>query len=224
MAEATATVDCARPEADRPRLRAVVRHLGVSILWANLVPGALFYACFAVGNIWAALGVALGWCYGAMLWRACTGRRTSGLLWLVAAGLTAKTALTVVTGSTFVYFVQPAFSDAGVGLLFLLSLATARPVVARLAGDFFPMNDEVAGRPRVKQLLWRLTLLWAVICLVKAGTTVWLLSSLSTVTFVEVKTVLTPAIIAAGAAVTVYVAARVARSEGLLHVAPAAAV
>jgi intracellular septation protein A len=202
---------------ERPRLQVVLRHLALSLLWANFIPGVLFYCCMAVGNVWTALVAALVWCYGAMVWRVSTRRRTSGLLWLTAAGLTVKTALTVATGSTFLYFVQPAVNDATVGLLFLISLATARPVVARLAGDFYPMTEDVARRPRIQQLFWRLTLIWAFICLVKAVATLWLLNSMPLMTFVEVKTVLTPAIASLGALATVVIACRVARREGLLH-------
>jgi hypothetical protein len=201
----------------RPKLGIVLRHLGLSLLWANIIPGALFYACFRAGNVWAALIAALAWCYGAMAWRLTTRRRTSGLLWLTAVGLTAKTVLTMVTGNTFLYFAQPAMNDALVAVLFLLSLATARPVVARLAGDFYPMDDDVASRPRMQQLFWRLTLLWAGICAIKALTTVWLLESLRLSTFVAVKTVLTPSIAMVGVVLTVVIAARVARHEGLLH-------
>ena len=201
----------------RPKLGVVLRHLGLSLLWANIVPGALFYACFRAGNVWAALIAALVWCYGAMAWRLTTRRRTSGLLWLTAVGLTAKTVLTMVTGNTFLYFAQPAMIDALVAVLFLLSLATARPLVARLAGDFYPMDDDVASRPRMQQLFWRLTLLWAGICAIKALTTVWLLESLRLSTFVAVKTVLTPSIAMVGVVLTVAIALRVARHEGLLH-------
>lgn len=198
----------------------MLRHLGLSLLWANVIPAALFYACFRAGNIWAALIAALVWCYGAMAWRLTTRRRTSGLLWLTAVGLTGKTVLTMITGSTVFYFAQPAANDALVAVVFLISLATARPVVARLAGDFFPMDDDIARRPRIQQLFWRLTLLWAGICAIKAFATVWLLESVRLSTFIALKTVVTPAIAIVGAALTVAIAFRVARHEGLLH-APA---
>lgn len=217
MLEPVDAASVSAPAVERPRLRSVLRHLGLSLLWANLVPSALFYICFAAGNVWAALIAALVWCYGAMAWRVTTRRRTSGLLWLTAVGLTAKTALTFATGSTFLYFAQPAVNDASVALLFLASLVTARPVVARLAGDFYPMNDDVAKRPRIQRLFWRLTLLWALICLVKALVTVWLLESMPLMTFVAVKSVLTPSIAIMGAIATVVIAFRVARTEGLLH-------
>jgi len=204
---------------ERPRLRAILRHLGLSLLWANLIPAALFYICFSAGNIWAALVAALTWCYGSMAWRLTTKRRMSGLLWLTAAGLTVKTAITLATGDTFLYFAQPAVNDASISLLFLVSLATARPIVARLAGDFYPMDDDVAARPRMQRLFWRLTLLWALICLVKSVTTLWLLESMPLATFVAVKSVVTPSIAILGVAATITLAFRVARSEGLLHVA-----
>lgn len=201
----------------RPHLRAIMRRLAVNLLFASVVPGVLFYLCFITGNVWLALAVALGWCYAAMAWRMCTKRRSSGLLWLTVIGLTARTLLAVGTGSTFLYFLQPAFGDALTALVFLVSLATATPVVARVAADFYPMTSEVSQRPRIRQLFWNLTLLWAGICLVRAGVTVWLLQALSLSTFVTVRTMLNPVIGVTGAAITVALAVRVARRESLLH-------
>jgi hypothetical protein len=160
--------------------------------------------------------VALVWCYAALAWRLGTRRRSSVLLWLTVAGLTGKTVLALATGSTFVYFVQPAVADSAFAAAFLLSLATSSPAVARLAADFYPMTDDIAARPRVRRLFWRLTLMWSGICAAKAVVTLWMLHSLSLPAFVTVKTVLTPASAVLGAVVTVLLAARVARREGLL--------
>jgi len=201
----------------RPNLRAIVRRLGVNLLFANLIPGALFYLCFVAMNVWLAVAVALGWCYGVMLWRLWTKRSPSGLLWLTVIGLTAKTGLAAFTGSTFLYFLQPALGDAVTALVFLVSLLTATPVVARVAADFYPMTSEVSERPRVRQLFWNLTLLWAGICMVRAGVTVWLLQALSMSTFVTVKTMVNPSIAVAGATLTLALAVRVARRESLLQ-------
>ena len=201
----------------RPHLRSIVRRLALNLLFANVIPGVLFYVCFVTTNVWVAISVALGWCYGAMLWRKCTGRAASGLLWLTVIGLTARTAIAAATGSTFFYFMQPAMTDAFIGLVFLVSLATATPVVARVAADFYPMTSEVSQRPRVRKLFWNLTLLWAGICLVRAGVTVWLLQALSQSTFVTVKTMVSPSIAVTGAAVTLALAVRVARRESLLQ-------
>jgi hypothetical protein len=204
-------------EAAHPRLRTILKHLSLSLLIANVVPGALFYLCLRLGSIWIALIAAIAWCYGVICWRIATKRRTSGLLLLTAVGLTAKTMLAFASGSTFLYFVQPAANDVIVAVLFLLSLATTRPVVARLAPDFYPLSAEVARRPRIQRLFWHLTLLWAVLCLTKSGVTLWLLESLPPVQFVAIKSILVLAIILGGIVVTVEAARRVAKMEGLLH-------
>jgi hypothetical protein len=201
----------------RPRLSAILRHLTISLVMSIAVPSLLFYLCFRLGSVWVALCAALVWCYGTMAWRVATRRPRSGLLWFTVIGLTVKTALTFATGNTFIYFVQPAVSDGLISLVFLLSLATARPVVARLAGDFYPMDHEVASRPRVQQLFWRLTLFWAVLCLIRGLSTVVLLESTSLVTFIAAKSAMSTGIAVIGAACTVVVAVRLARREGLIH-------
>jgi intracellular septation protein A len=206
---------------DRPRLRTVVRRVSLSLLIACVVPAVLFYATFALAGVWTAILVALGWSYGAIAFRALTGRRTSGLLLLTALLITARTALALLTDSTFVYFLQPVVSDGVVATAFLLSLVTARPMVARLAGDFYPMDHELAMRPRVRRLFRNLTVLWALLGLGKALLTLWLLQSQSLATFVLVKSVTVLAINLTAAAATIALAAWVARQEGLL--APQAA-
>lgn len=202
---------------ERPHFRAILRHLGLSILMANVVPSVLFYLCMVVGNVWMALIAALIWCYGAMAWRLSTKRRTSGLLIITMVGLTAKTLLAFASGSTFVYFLQPAITDAVIASLFLASLTTARPVVARLAGDFYPMNSDIAERPRIQRLFWNLTLFWSIICFAKAVVTLWLLEEFPLVTFVAVKGMFILATIIAGTVITLATAFRVAKDEGLLH-------
>lgn len=199
-----------------PGLRKVLKHIAFSLLMANIIPGLIFYLCMRAGNIWMALIAALAWSYGSIAWRISTKRRTSGLLMIAVVGLTAKTLLALASGSTFIYFVQPAVNDAIIAMLFLLSLARARPIVAKVAGDFYPMNDELASRPSVQRLFWRLTMLWALICLGKAVATLWMLESLPLVTFVAVKSVMVNVLLVAGASVSVLAAYRVVKAEGLL--------
>ena len=200
----------------RPRLRAIIGHLALSLLTASVIPGVLFYLCLVVGSVWMALIAALAWCYGAITWRMATRRRASGLLFLTAAGLTLRTAVAFASGDAYIYLLQPVINNAVVAALFLASLATARPVVARLAADFYPMNADVANRARVQRLFWNLTLLWAMVCLAKSAVTLWLLQSQSVETFVAVKSVLFLAITVAATAATLSSAVWVARKEGLL--------
>lgn len=201
---------------ERPRLPAIVRHIGMNLLVATIVPSALFMTCMVLGNIWWAFVSALGWCYGALILRVCTGRRTSGLLWLTIISLTAKSVFAFVSGSTLLYFLQPALAETAAALVFLGSLVVGRPLVARLAADFYPMDADLAARPRIQALFRQLTLLWGVILAAKATTTLYLLQTMSVGEYVATKSVLSPSVAIVGAGITILLAARIARVEGLL--------
>ena len=172
-----------------PTLLTVVRRVSLSLLIAVVVPAVVFYVVFVLAGVWICDRSRPRLVLRRDRVRALTRRRTSGLLILTAILLTGRTVLSVVADSTWLYFLQPVISDGVVALLFLLSLASARPMVARLAGDFYPMDHELAMRPRVRRLFWHLTALWAVLGLAKAGTTLWLLQSQSLETFILVKSV-----------------------------------
>jgi uncharacterized membrane protein YwzB len=203
----------------RPPLLRVIGRLSVSLTVACLVPAVTFLVCFRVFGVWPAILTALAWSYGAIGWRRLTGRRTSGLLVLTAAVLTGRTAVALVAHSTFLYFLQPIITDGVVSATFLLSLATSRPVVARLAGDFYPMDTELSLRPRIRRLFWHLTALWAFVCLAKAAAMFWALNSLSLDSFVLVKSITMPASNLLAVVVTVCAAAVVGRKEGLIGAA-----
>ena len=203
-----------------PALPAILRRVATSVLVACVVPATLFYAVMMLTSVWPAIVVALAWSYGAIGWRLATGRRTSGLLILSALVMTGRTVLAVASDSTFLYFVQPVIGDGLVALAFGLSLATARPLVARLAGDFYPMDQDLHLRPRVRRLFRHLTVLWAVIAVVKASLALWLLESLSLETFVLLKSVGVLALTGTAIVATVMAAAQVARQEGLMVPAP----
>ena len=206
------------PAPHRPHLGDVVRRVGTSLLIACAVPAAVFYATFRVLGVWPAIGAALAWSYGAIAWRSLTGRRPSGLLVLSAAVMTGRTLIALMTDSPFLYFLQPIVTDGLIAAVFLISLAAGRPVVARLADDFYPMDDELARRPGIRRLFRRLTLMWALLCLGKASLTLWLLLSQSLETFVLVKSVAVLSINAAAIAATMALAVLVGRREGLLSV------
>jgi hypothetical protein len=199
-----------------PDFRAIFRHLMLSLLTAIVIPGLLFYVCVVTMSVWAALVAALAWCYGAVAWRVATRRRASGLLALTVAVMTVRTAIALASGDTFVYFMQPVLSNVVLAGAFFVSLASARPVVARLAADFYPMTTEIAERPRVQRLFWRLTLLWALVCLCRAGITFWLLESQSLVSFLILKNLALLALTIVAVTVTVVAAVGVARHEQLL--------
>ena len=202
-----------------PSIRSILGRLVVSLAVAVVVPGVIFYLALVGAGLTAAILLALAWASGAIVWRRVTGRAMSGLLVLTVAVMAARTAFTLATGNSFVYFFQPVVTDGLVGGLFLVSLTTARPVVARLAADFYPMNEDVAARPRIRRLFWHLTLMWSFVILLKGVVTMWLLTSQSTANFVLFKNVTMIAMTVSAVAVTIWASTRVARKENLLAVA-----
>ena len=203
----------------RPHLRAVFARVAAQITTAVVIPVVLFVTTLVLAGVYVAVCVALAWMVAATVWRWATGRPVSGLLVLTLGIMTFKTAFTLLTGNTFVYFVQPVVVDAVVATIFLGSLLTARPVVARLAGDFYPLDAPTAARPRVVGLFRRLTLLWGLVIVVKGAVTLWLLVALSTVSFVVIKSGAILALTLAAVATTVAMSVVVGRQEGLLPAA-----
>ncbi len=190
--------------------------MAASLATAVVAPAALFATTLVIFNITTAVLVALAWMMAAMCWRWAAGRPVSGLLLLALGIMTLKTAFTLATGNTFVYFVQPVFVDLAVATVFLGSLRSARPIVARLAPDFYPIDAELAARPGIQELFRRLTMLWGLVILVKGSVTFWLLMSLSTVNFVLVKGSAIMTLTLLAAATTVGWSVVVGRREGLL--------
>jgi hypothetical protein len=175
------------PDADDVRLRDVAKRIAASLMLAVVAPATLLWAMIEVFDVTVAVVGCLIWMSVAMGWRYATRRPVSGLLLLSLGSLTIKTAFTLISGSSFVYFVQPVFADLVVSAIFVCSSWTSRPVIARLAPDFYPMSASVAARPEIRTHFRRLTLLWGVVIAIKGGITLWLLESLSTASFVLVK-------------------------------------
>jgi intracellular septation protein A len=202
--------------AHHPCLRAVLRRVALNLLVACVIPGIVFYSLFVVLGVWPAIVGGLGWSYGAISFRALTGRRTSGMLLLTAGVLTVRTLVALAAHSTFIYFLQPVLTDVLIGTAFLVSALTVRPVVARLAGDFYPLTDELHARPGIQRLFRRLTLLWAAALLTKAVVVFVLLETQSLGTFVLAKGIVVPVTNVTCIGLTIAIATTVARHEELL--------
>lgn len=205
-----------RVQTHHPRLMCIMRRLALNLLVACVIPAVVFTSFMLAISVTAALIAALVWSYSALGWQLATRRRRSGLLILTASVITLKTAVALASGDTFLYFLQPVATDILLATLFFGSLATARPIVSRMAPDFYPMSPELAQRPRIRRLFWYLTLMWASLCLAKATMTFWLLQSQSVETFVVLKNASMLSLNGLAVGATVCAAVFVARKEGLL--------
>lgn len=147
-------------------------------------PLALFYGVLMVAGFRGALVAALAWSYVALVRRARRGERISTMLLLGGALLTARTAISFITGSAIVYFAQPMATAVVAAFVLIGSAALGRPLTQRFVHDFCPIDPELLARPRVRQFFVKVSLLWATVLIFNAGITLWLLLSSSLHAFV----------------------------------------
>src|SRR5687767_13097497 len=192
----------------------VVRRSGPHLLEASLIPTALFYGCLTIAGLGTAYAAALLWLYASVLVRLVTHRPIPPLLVLGVIGITVRTTVAVASGSSFVYFAQPVASSLVMAGVFLISIALGRPMIEKLALEFWPLTPELLALPSVSRLLRGLTFLWAGVNLAIGLTTLTLLVSVPLATYVAVKQLASLAITGVGIAITIDRSLRVARDEG----------
>jgi hypothetical protein len=204
-------------------LRTVARRAVPNLVEATLVPALLFYVAMLAAGMWTAFGFALAWSYGALLRRALLGHAMSPILVLSTVALTVRTAIALGSGSTFVYFFQPVLGTLAMAGVFLGSIAIGRPLVARLATDFWPLTHEVTEHPAVVRLFRALTVLWAGVYAATAITTFVLLQTLPMSSFLAAKMLTGYVITGTGIMVTIAWSITTARRENLVHAVTACA-
>jgi hypothetical protein len=166
-----------------PDLRTIARHVVPRIVEGTLVPVALLLVTLRVLGPSGAMVAGLVWVYSAIGVRLVLRRRVPGILFLGAATLTARTAISLASGSTIVYFLQPSLGTALVAAAFLLSVPLGRPLAGKLAADFCPLPDDVYANEHVHTFFRRISLLWAFAQGSNAVITIWLLLTQSIATF-----------------------------------------
>jgi intracellular septation protein A len=213
---------CAIPPCAIPSWRsvllAVARGLVPHLIEATLIPTTLFFVTFVMFGIVPAYIVALTWSYLAVGRRLVAGRVIPTLVLLSGIGITLRTMFALLSGSSFVYFVQPVLGKVVLSAVFLTSAVAGQPLIARFAQDFCAMPPDVVARAGVVRLYRRLTLLWAAINLSMAVVTLVLLLTVPVGAFIAIKSVAGWAVTSLGIVVTVTASVRTAHSEDLFAV------
>jgi len=200
----------------RSVLVTVIRRGGPKILEASVLPALLFWVCLVFGSLGLAYAAAVAWLYGSLAQRLVRRQRVSQLLVLSVIGITIRTTVAVASGSSFMYFAQPILGTVVTGGVFLASLIGGRPLIARLADDFWPVTAEMHQNPRIASLFRGLTILWAGAHLAIATITLVLLLWLPLHTFVLAKQLSGWGITCSAIALTIGWSHRTACREGLV--------
>jgi hypothetical protein len=147
-------------------------------------PLVLFYLLLVLTGFTGALIAALTWSYLALGRRLLKGERVSMLLLFGTILITVRTVVAFVTGSAFLYFVQPTAGTVAISVALVVSALVGRPFTQRFAHDFCPMDPAIMRRPLVRRFFIRISVLWATVLLLNAGIVFWLLISSSLRSFV----------------------------------------
>ena len=198
-----------------PSLRAVARHALPPLLESTIVPGALFYLVLVLDGFHGALIAAMVWSLLALGRRLVRGQKVPAVLVLSVVLVSARTVVAYVTGSAFLYFVQPTASTFLVAVLFLVTAVARRPIIERLAHDFCPLDPEMFARPFVRRFFLRLSMLWFVVLATQAGFVMWLLLASSVRTFVVERSLVSAVLTVGGIVLSTLWFVRVMRGAGL---------
>jgi hypothetical protein len=198
-----------------PSPRALFRHALPHLIESAFVPAALFYAMLWVLGLWGALFAALGWAYLALIRRLVKRQRVPAMLLLATGILTARTVVSLVTGSALLYFLQPTATTFLVAFAFLVSVPLGRPLALRLARDLCPLDPDLLARACVRRFFLSVSLLWSLVFLSNASVTLWLLLAESLKSFVLEKTLFSWGITLAAIAVSVVMFRRTLRGDGI---------
>ena len=197
-----------------PSLRAVVRHALPPLLESTIIPGALFYVVLLLDGFRGALIAALAWSVLAVARRVVRRQTVPTVLVLSVVLVAARTVVAYVTGSAFLYFVQPTASTFLVALLFLVTAVARRPIIERLARDFCPLDPEMFTRPFVRRFFLRLSFLWCVVLATQAGFVMWLLLESSVRSFVLERSLVSAVLTVGGIVLSTLWFVRVMRQAG----------
>jgi hypothetical protein len=198
-----------------PSLRHLAHHALPTLVEGTIGPAVLFYVTLSFVGLRGALVVALIWSYAAAGRRLVRRERIPALLALGLGLLTARSAISFLTNSAFLYFAQPTAGTVLVAVLFLVTAVVNRPIVERLAHDFCPLDQELMGRPHVRRFFVRVSFLWSVVLLVNSGFVLWLLVASSLHAFVIERTAVTWALTGGGIVLSTLWFVRTMRRAGV---------
>ncbi|WP_342781593.1 VC0807 family protein, partial [Amycolatopsis rhizosphaerae] len=207
-----------------PAFGSLLRRGATHLLESTIVPLGLFYLMLTVVGFDGGLIAALSWSLLALARRVVLRRPIPAVLLLTTGLLVARTVLGLLTGSVFLYFLQPTLQNFLIAFVLVATVPTGRPLIAKLADDFCAFPAAFREHPRVVRVFRRLSLLWALVFLTNGAATLWMLAKATVGNFLVVSTAGSWSVIGLAIVVSLVWFRRALRGEGItLRLGPASA-
>jgi intracellular septation protein A len=162
---------------DFPCWRVVARQALRQLVENTLAPLAVFYTALVTLGLHWAFVCGMGLWYLTLGYRLVRRQKIPAMLLVGTALVTARGVIGLVTGSAFLYFLQPSLGNFAIGALFLGTVAFGRPLAARLGEEFCAIPKEVTGHHRLRGFFKRVSLLWAFVFCWNGAVAIWMLVS-----------------------------------------------
>jgi intracellular septation protein A len=207
-----------------PALGSLAKDGGKHLLESTLVPLGLFYLLLTIVGLDGGLIAALSWSVVAVVRRLVMRRGVPAILILTTGLLVARTVLGLVTGSVFLYFLQPTLQNFLIAFVLLVSVPFGRPFLAKLANDFCAFPASFSEHPRVQKFFKQVSLLWALVFVTNGAGTFYLLAKATVGNFLMVSTAGSYTVVGLAAGISLIWFRRALRGEGIvLRLGPARA-
>ncbi|MDQ1399049.1 MAG: hypothetical protein QOK20_981 [Acidimicrobiaceae bacterium] len=167
-------------------VRGIVRHAGPHLLEATLGPTACFLTGRALWGVNGALALALGWTGACMALRQLRGRRMTGLLIVGMTTLILRAGVSLAMHSERAYLIAPALVTVVMGVVYIASAASTKPLLGRVIGDLVPSSWIDTEDPRTARLCRIGSVVWGGEQIVSAVISLAMILRVSTTTYVMV--------------------------------------
>jgi intracellular septation protein A len=199
-----------------PSVRSVVRRVLTYVIEVTVVPSVLFYVSFVNLGLRPALLIALAWSSTALVRRIVTRQRIPATLVLSCVIMSSRTLVSWMSGSVFLYFLQPVLTTLTMASFLLLSVWLGKPFVQKALVDYVPsLPSEWRDFPRIERFFRRATTAFGVMYLCNVCVTGWALLTTGLGSFMLISKGGGTALTAATVGVTIVLFRRALKREGI---------
>jgi hypothetical protein len=172
---------------DMPGWRPILKRIGTNMALVSFIPMAVFYTFLATFGLRVAVVSVVSWYYGMALLNIVRRKPVLAAGLLGAGVISIRAVVTFITGSAFLFFLQPVAGTVFTATLIAATALAGRPILDRIAHDFCAFSPEMSARLRDNKFFFRISVLWSVTYFLNAAGTVWLLTNASLNRFMVLK-------------------------------------